>query len=309
MLHTQIYDRLNPLRPVDWRHRRACQLLDRNQQAARWMEDQETRKIFRFLRRRRLCRTDRDRVDLIQGMPEVSGAFEIHEHQDSAMRSGVEARILAGQSAKEIAERTGVTWRTLEFYAAAFFDVEDRLHARDFIFNHVISASRMRKVAHAERDANWKYFAYVGGPDLLESIMYGAPLADGRISRHDLAKSLAENTDVIARHGVAEKLKSSAPKDLQLAGQLQRLCGKTGVASAEEEGQLDEYHQSVAALMEGLPLRVCRPGISDDDIPEELKKFEEKGISLRANELLLYGLNGSLPNAEALFSAKFPESK
>ncbi|NQU21147.1 MAG: hypothetical protein HQ567_07675 [Candidatus Nealsonbacteria bacterium] len=309
MLPMQIYDKSNPLRPVDWRHRRACQLLDQNQHAARWIEDPATQNVYRFLRRRRLCRTEGDLLHLAQSMPEASAALEIYEHPDSAMRAGVEARLLAGQSAREIAARAGVTWRTVEFYAAAFFDVQDRLHARDFIFNRVIAASRTRKEAYADRDADWKFFAYMGGPDLLESIMYGAPLPDGPINRRDLAKSLAENTDVIARQGVAEKLKSSAPKDLQLAGQLQRLCGKTGTTTAGEEGQLDEYHQSVAALVEGLPLRVHRPGISDDDIPEEIKRFEEKGITLRANELLLYGINGTLPNVEALATAKFPESK
>ena len=309
MLHRQIFDRSSPLRPVDWRHRRARQLLDQNRHSVLKLEDVETQKVYRFLRRRQLCQTESDQLDLAEMMPEVSGAFEIHEHPDSAMRSGVEARFLAGQSAKEVAERTGVTWRTIEFYAAAFFDVQDRLNARDFIFNHVIAASRSSKDAHAARDAEWKYFAYVGGVDLLESVMYGVPLADGPISRRDLVKSLAESTAVIAQRGVAERVESSTPKDIQLAGQLQKLCGKTGITTAEEEGQLDEYQQNVAALMESLPLRVHRPGITADDIPEEIKQFEKQGITLRAHELFLFGMDGTLPNAEALANAKFPDSK
>jgi hypothetical protein len=56
-------------------------------------------------------------------------------------------------------------------------------------------------------------------------------------------------------------------------------------------------------------LRVHRPGIAADDIPEEIKQFEKQGITLRAHELLLFGMDGTLPNAEALANAKFPDSK
>jgi hypothetical protein len=240
-------------------------------------------------------------------MPDASTAFEIYEHHDSAMRAGIEARFLAGQSATEIAQRAGVTVGAIAFYSAVFFDVEGRLDARDFILNHVVSASRRRRGADAARDAAWKYVGYMGGPDLLEAIMYGAPPAEGQISQRDLARHLAESAEVLARQGVVDKVTSSVPQDVQLARQLQSLCGTTGITNNEEKVQLDAYEENVAKMLELMPWRVCRRNITDGETPDKIRELEKNGVILRAHELSLYGMTGALPNIEVLSTAEFPE--
>ncbi len=58
------------------------------------------------------------------------------------LRSEIEARLLAAQSAQTIAEATGVTPQAVEVYASVFFDVSDRLNARDWIVTMVLPDTR-----------------------------------------------------------------------------------------------------------------------------------------------------------------------
>ncbi|MEK6253236.1 MAG: hypothetical protein N2B05_00930, partial [Gemmatimonadales bacterium] len=295
----------DPLRPVDWRNRQAQSILDDRPRMGDEREDYDTQQLARFRRIRALCRGKRDLRMLRERMPHVFAAVEIHGQAAPAFLAGIEARILAGQTGAEIAELTGVPEDAIRLFEKLFFDVRDRLGARDFILNEVIPSGG-QSGSDAQRFRDWKYFGYVGGPELLESVMHGSTPTDGPVRADDLAKGLSEGTELLARRSLAERINSSAPEDIRQVGQLHRICAKTGRADDETERPLTEYEESMAALSDGMPWQVVRPGISGDDYPEKIKWFQDRGIVLRASELSLYALTGELPNETLFATANFP---
>ena len=86
----------------------------------------------------------------------------------------LERGLLARQTDEQIAVALGVTAAVIGFYAAACFDVCDRLAARDFIVHQVIAPDRIRQDAAQWCDALWKMTAYVGGVALWNSLCCGA---------------------------------------------------------------------------------------------------------------------------------------
>lgn len=96
-------------------------------------------------------------------------------HQDSAqqMRTVVEARILAGQDNEDISVSSHNPPEVISLYHDVFFDVRDRLTAKDWISTQVIGQVFQVGDQRTNQDLLAKYFGYFGGPLILEAVLYG----------------------------------------------------------------------------------------------------------------------------------------
>jgi hypothetical protein len=293
---------LNPLRPVDWRLRKAVEIICEND----WTPPRGDYllRIVQFLRARRRVRDSSQMFVLSRRMQDAFEAFAIYEAGSGDLRSVIEARMLARQSADQIAQMAGVQSPTITFYGAAFFDVQGRLDARDFILQGVILPEMRVGTQRATRHAMWKLVGYLAGPDALEKALYGA-VSGQATSLENLSEGLAESARTLAQQRVADLVASPYPSDLQLAAHLQRLAKKP-----EGKGNSDpqtDYEKAIQAMLDTLPWRLKAGDVDDDRLPAEVRELEEMGVTLRAHELVLLGLGGSLPNVEALKTARFPE--
>lgn len=96
---------------------------------------------------------------------ELSQATELAQASTS-LRGEVEARILARHDDATIARDCSLVPEVVHWFEALFFNVRDRLHARDWI---TLRAIRLHQ--GASNETIWRAFAYHGGPIILEIIL------------------------------------------------------------------------------------------------------------------------------------------
>jgi hypothetical protein len=100
----------------------------------------------------------------------ISAAHEIAQ-QDDVRRWQLEARILAGQTDAEIANRLGLAADTIAWYERLYFSVRDSLHAGDYVANQVIGTGIHAGFVDDEVGPFWMAIGYFGGPVVLESFI------------------------------------------------------------------------------------------------------------------------------------------
>jgi hypothetical protein len=167
----------NPRRAVDWRWRKAGYLLDRGLRWSRRRDDELTRIAKQYQAGLRRCRGEADRRRLARRMPDIGAAVAIHDGEPTA-RLAVETRLLAGEPSEAIARRCGVPVEVAEVYEQLFFNVADRLTSTSYILFHAIGAASYRGFDGDDRGAVLKWFAYMGGPVVLDALIdrvYGSP--------------------------------------------------------------------------------------------------------------------------------------
>jgi hypothetical protein len=125
-----------------------------------------------FVKDLRQCRWLDDHRALKATMPHFYEAFSLSVGRSPELRWQVEARILARQGWDAIAAKTGLAAESLRHFECLFFHVTDRLDDKGFVLDQVIGwheggASRLGAV--------WQYYAYRGGPDVLDTFLYGYP--------------------------------------------------------------------------------------------------------------------------------------
>ena len=100
--------------------------------------------------------------------PSLHLAYAIYRDADPGLRYALEARLLTGSEAADIAAALGSDAAVVSSYQAAFFDVGDRLGKVDFIMRRVIDPPAHE--AYEFRNNGTKLLAYLGGVEALERL-------------------------------------------------------------------------------------------------------------------------------------------
>lgn len=198
MLLNAHYQKFNPFRTPDWRWERVLHLCDRHPTPGRctkWDDDFIKQAREHLLLWRRF--TPAQREQLFWKNPGLTYAIDIYEKLNIGERTStaltIEARLLANQSYDQIADEAGTLPAAIDWYEALFFNVRDHLKKRDWIFSNVLAPAMMRakveagdsdgfesfstfknsEVAKPFFDGSLKFFAYFGGPYLVDHLITG----------------------------------------------------------------------------------------------------------------------------------------
>lgn len=178
-----------PCRPLDWRHRRALELVEHADGPRRCdrHDDAWIRADRAFLAAWMRAADARARAALARRSPDLDHATRLAGGADGP-RAEVEARVLARQPVEEIAARRGLPFGAVAAYEALYFHVTDRLDSPDWIVTQVVAPALARQVAAGRRsdglhlappmEGSMKLFGYFGGPFLVDL------LADGFAGDH-----------------------------------------------------------------------------------------------------------------------------
>ena len=158
------YQRRHPLRPVDWRRRRAVRLVRDDRWPVAGADDPWTIAAYQYATARR-CRTGIYRFS--RGMIDLHEAHRLAK-LDSPLCWELEARILAREDISVVADKTGIAADTIRAYAAVFFHVWPKIDARHYI--HSVIGSRKPWTPDRVRDL-WCYLGYTGGPLVLDAVI------------------------------------------------------------------------------------------------------------------------------------------
>ena len=159
------YQRWHPLRPVDWRWRRAKRLVRDDRWPVAGADDPWTIAAYQYATARR-CRTGIYRFS--RGMIDLHEAHRLAK-LDSPLCWELEARILAQEDIAVVADKTGIAADTIRAFAAVHFHVWPRVDARDYIHAVVIDSWKPWTPDRV-RDL-WCHFGYTGGPAVLDEII------------------------------------------------------------------------------------------------------------------------------------------
>jgi hypothetical protein len=102
--------------------------------------------------------------------PDIHAARQFHEGGGKKVVE-VQARLLAGQSPAEIASITSLPISLIKTYEAFFFQVTDRLHARDWITAKAVGWFCLDPTRGRDRATVLRAFAYHAGLLVLEAVL------------------------------------------------------------------------------------------------------------------------------------------
>lgn len=216
----------NPCGEPDWRHRRVMELVnkplsDGKPRRTSLYDDEIVRVYRKFMQSYRKGDQEGRLRFLMLHNPALFMAHYMFERSasgnqaDADMALLIEARLLAGQTNQEIANLAGTHPDVIEWYSLLFFDVRPRLEHRDWIVTRVLVPALIRSPAsggygsragvedeegdqpidsvnvfgHSFLDGSCKYFAYYGGPAVLDAILGG----ERRLATPDTAISVLDD--------------------------------------------------------------------------------------------------------------------
>ena len=163
----------NPWRPVDWRYRRAIGILSGEIRSNRANEDKLVWRMVQFLRRYRLLETDREQIAAREAL--VKRNYPIYwvmrTMRMGSVKSEMEAWLLSGKTAKELAEQSNQPVELIEAYKQMAFDIDGRRENRMFVLNIIIGDAIHRELKYDAYDTIWKFYGYMYGPVMLESLV------------------------------------------------------------------------------------------------------------------------------------------
>lgn len=168
--------RQSPRRSPHWPWLRAVQI-DRGGRAASRKIDGAAgfRNIRRALRlKRHFDRAGNNPEKMYALMLRDSGLFWAHSlwlDDKAPTRWTIEARIIAGETNAEIAQKLGTEEDVIAAYADVFFDVRDKLANLDYVIGVILSDAVTRGLQERQYDLLWKMVAFQGGTHALNAIL------------------------------------------------------------------------------------------------------------------------------------------
>lgn len=331
------YASFNPFRQPDWRHTRVMQMVDNKPAPLRSSrrDDQWVVGFKNFLMRYRSY-NEPDREQLACELPDIHLAKMIYDRKDSQRESRkaelIEARILAGQSNDAIAHELCGRPQIIEWYEKIFFNVRERLHAHDWIVDQVLMPAYLKThpldpapkqgkkrvepqpgwfdVSEPFFDCTVKFFAYFGGPFLLDHVITG-------FRRGAVATSRDAVTDWYDDH-MPNRLR-------QLTTQLATTCRFNKIdalklfeihtnliairTSAPGKAQTkDQMLQAMSVFLGGFKWAVGDEGREmAADTP--VAAFDDSAVELRGDEMMLLSAGEKVNLDPELKNLKMPELK
>jgi hypothetical protein len=291
----------NPLRPPDWRHRRARDLLAGHRPASLRSDDLWIRRVLALLTSRRRDAGPRAQATCNLRDPAVATAIELHAGGD-ALRTVVEAWLLAAVPPPEIAERTGLPATGIEAYHACFWDVADRLSRPDYIVNGIILAGVSTSAAARRHDTALKLAAYLGGPRALAGLLATPhPQTEQLIDLFPRLEEINDGLIALNKHlALYEQPAMSA--ELSREAFMHRLRRQ---AARQQDENLTLYEQNVQAVLDSVQFRMRRREDAEK-CSSELRPYFHGAVEMRADELMEYNRTGVLPPIEE-FMVEFPQ--
>jgi hypothetical protein len=302
------------LRPY-WRHERVISMLASvPPERCKRYDDVWIRDYKKFLFAWRKDEGSRDK--LLHDNPGMFFAYLLHDkmHVEPELRLMIEARLLAGQSAEDIAHEAKTIPETVKYYEKLFFNVADFLPHHDWIVKHVLIPASDRfaapeadeeedddenndqtftpkpaaSVVKPHLDMTLKFFAYFGGPLICDTMISGFRRNNKITSPEDIPNFFDEQfTSQIQKRSAqaAGQFQINQYNVMELFATHSRLIEvQNGAGSAEDKHS--DIEKSIGAMLTELPWSVGARGTKIyEDTP--LGRFDNSAVELDGEELLL----------------------
>ena len=164
------YQKVNPCCEPAWRWQRGTRLAQEGTEYSPATDDRETGYALKFIRELKACKSAADREALAKRVPGLYFAYRIYT-EGGPSKWVIEARILAGQSLRDVAQAMGVSKETVYLYQKLFFHVVPRLSASDYVRHKIIGKTAFKGIGPDDAETLLKLFGFYGGPHVLDLVI------------------------------------------------------------------------------------------------------------------------------------------
>lgn len=162
--------RSSPTRSLDWGWQLANGLVLQRRNLPRTLGDDALRMAVEY---KRQSHRRRKAVEPPAAADFLAAAIHLEE-SGGATKARLRAWLLTGLSMLEVAQRCKLPVKLVESYEALFFNVTDRLPARDWIMGQAVGG--LPDAAVMDGAWVWRWLGYLGGPAVLEVVVQAVPL-------------------------------------------------------------------------------------------------------------------------------------
>jgi hypothetical protein len=301
----------NPKRPPNWRWLRAVQIDGGGLRATRALDGPDGFAwIRRALRLKRHFEQANNRADamyaaLYRDRP-LFWAHSIWSDDRAPSRWAIEARILAGESNKDIADKLGTNEEIIDAYANVFFDVREKIYNTDYVVNVVMGDAVTRGLQERHYDLLWKLLGYRGGPHALDAAInrfvdVPKPENAGGVSNffQDVAINSMKYKAAIASLSIPVNTHTQLPLIDSFVKYVE--IEKNSDNASKSQATIVE---NIGAMLSSLPFKV---GTKLDSVAIKMLPFDDGAAELRNDEMMVIAAGGSLENQTLVEELRFPE--
>jgi hypothetical protein len=302
----------NPFLRPDWRFERVLKLVGRAPAPGRTtkLDDSYIKEARSFMLKWR--KGELAREQLLQDNPGLYYAYMVYDnlHTDPEVRFMMEARLLSGQPAEEVADALKTLPQTVIWYEKLFFNVDPFLTHHDWIVKHVLLPSSDRFMVHdaaddegdehdpvargtpliirPHLDMTLKFFSYFGGPVLCEFMIGGFKRGATAITQDDIPGWLDEQWQLTLQRRSAQAagvFEVNRYNVMELFATHTRIIELQRTAETGDERR-SVFERHVHAMLEDLPWTVGKEAkklYSDSAV----SAFEDTAAELDPEELIL----------------------
>lgn len=161
--------KVSPLRPADWRWKRAIGLLAAGKKPNRFNEDRLVQEAYKFAAILDAVEESWEYYSKAVFNTAVSDAHSIYTQSDAKhLKWELEARILARENIHSISKKLCISKKAIKWYESLFFNVLDRIDNQSWVIHSAIGKGVFYGASERDLDGLWKYYGYFHGVDKLD---------------------------------------------------------------------------------------------------------------------------------------------
>lgn len=314
---SHVYSSSDPRRPPNWRHMRAASLIDSGRRPSRTADDDWVRTAYRLMAALRGCRQPLDYAAVASAFGPPYWAYDVNFSdaldRGNPMKAELEARLLAGQDDRAIADRFGADPMMVGAYAMIYFDVRWAVEsgARGYVMHQVLGPSLHAGFVESDYATLWKFAALTGGPEVLDSMVDIVPASYERTGNATDWLNAAVGSQLSRKALIAATaLRPNNFNAPDILAAYLKLCelsrARAAAGRGEEQAGLLE---ALGAAMQSLPIVAMTSRKSTDDVEcAEFAVSAKLGVEYSVEERLCLrgGVAPQLPGDIPIENYAFP---
>ena len=220
---------------------------------------------------------------------------------------------MAQQTDYEIANTIPTLPSAIEWYEALFFNVRDRIQARDGVLKQIMGPAIDRMMDDKAEELTMKLFGYFMGPLVFEVVMSIGFTKIAHVGDElEIKAAFDERMDNVVRLRALTSLRTAEINRfniMELVGAQQKLVE---MAAAAKQGDMAQnaVEENIKLMMDEIPWLV---GVSEKATntigATPLGRYEGYAAELRADEMLAIAVGQNVPGIAGIEHKKLPEPR
>lgn len=293
-----------------WRWARACEIDAGGHKTTRQIDGPDGFTwIRRALRTKRHIERAANRPDAMYAAMlrdrEMFWAHSIWAEDKNQTRWALEARVLAGETNEQIAEKLGSDPGIIDAFVNVFFDVRSKMQHLDYVHTVILGDAVTRGLQERHYDLLWKMMALHGGPFVLDAIISRCPTIPKPTNADEVGGFLQDFAISTMKYKAA-----LASVTIPVNTHTQLPLIEAFVKYVEVERTTDNAMKAqtsivdnIGTMLTSLPFKI---GTKLDSEGAKMLPFDNGAAELRSNEMMIIAAGGEISTTEEVQNLNFP---